>query len=219
MGFDTEAAASLAIIFLVPGYICQSFFNLFVPGRRLDPLSTLLQYVLLSLVNYVIFMGAIPLRLLKLDVAIVVISELSLAELGVLILGGPIALALLRAVSHRHRLLERALSKIPLLKDLSSPVDPIPSAWDWKFSRQGSPSWVVIRLADRTQVAGYFGKGSFSSSDAAERDIYLERVYTIDTPTKMWIEVERSGGILIKASEIHSVEFFELEETRGKEVG
>lgn len=43
VSFATEVAASLAIVFLVPGYICQSFYNLFVPTRRLDSLSTMLQ--------------------------------------------------------------------------------------------------------------------------------------------------------------------------------
>lgn len=160
---------------------------------------------MLSLINYVFLFGVIPLDLGN------TVSSLGTTELGAIILGGPIALALLRAIGHRHRLLGRMLARLPLLRDLSSPVDPIPAAWDWKFSRQREACWAVVRLAEGSQVAGYFGKASFSSSDPAERDLYLESVYTIDPSNNAWSETDRSDGILIKGAEIRSMEFFKLE--------
>ena len=87
-----------------------------------------------------------------------------------------------------------------------SPVHPIPTAWDWKFS-DGNKQWVLVTLTDGSQVAGYWGSESFVSSDPTERDIYIQKIYALDPATGNWKEAGDSG-ILIASGQVQTIEFW-----------
>ena len=94
-------------------------------------------------------------------------------------------------------------------------VHPIPTAWDYKFSRI-APSWVVVTLKDGAHVFGLFGSRSFAGDDPSERDIYLEAQFQ-PTPTGEWAPVEDTDGIIVKADQIAAIEFRRMSEvTDGK---
>lgn len=63
-------------------------------------------------------------------------------------------------------------------------------------------------------VAGAFAEMSFSSSDPAERDLFLERVFDIPD-NGPWKEVP-GKEILIRASEIRFVEFLPMDNMKDK---
>jgi Family of unknown function (DUF6338) len=86
-----------------------------------------------------------------------------------------------------------------------STLHPIPTAWDYFFGRR-VPVWVVVTLTDGSYVAGYYGTGSFASSERDERDLYLEAVYNIQDATE-WVEVPRSAGVWIRGTQIRHLEF------------
>jgi hypothetical protein len=84
-------------------------------------------------------------------------------------------------------------------------VHPIPSAWDWYFSNCG-PSWVVVSLKNGAQWGGYLGARSFISSATEERDIFLEKVYRLDSNGSF--STEKDSSVLICKDEIQSIEIW-----------
>lgn len=89
--------------------------------------------------------------------------------------------------------------KLPLL-------NPAPTAWDYKFASRKT-EWIIVTLKNGEQIFGWFGKQSIASSEKNERDIYIEKVYTVDMGTGIWMPTPNS--LLIKQDQIEYLEFFE----------
>lgn len=87
-----------------------------------------------------------------------------------------------------------------------SPVNAFPKSWDRKFCYQRKPCYLIVTIKDGSSVAGYYGSNSFSSSEPAERDVFIEQVY--DVHKGVWQEDRSGHGILIMQSEIRYIEFF-----------
>lgn len=88
------------------------------------------------------------------------------------------------------------------------PISPIPTGWDWIFSTT-DPCFVLVTLADGTEIAGYFGTRSMASSEPEHKDIYIERVYKVPTDGAPWQQVEGSLGMHIDGTKIAYIEFKE----------
>lgn len=120
---------------------------------------------------------------------------------GFIILISPIIIGTLIAKLNQKNVFKNLLNFIGF-----NPIHPIPTAWDFKFSNTTKQTWVIVTLKDGNTVAGLFGYSSFASSDSTERDIYLEKVYSISE--KQWKLVPRSDGILIRNDQVKYIEFF-----------
>lgn len=72
-------------------------------------------------------------------------------------------------------------------------------------------SWVLVTLVDGSTVAGLFSARSLASSDASERDLFLERLYDVgdDGP---WQPVPMSRGVWIRGEAIRAIEFLDFQE-------
>jgi hypothetical protein len=79
------------------------------------------------------------------------------------------------------------------------------TAWDSYFSQE-KPAWVLVTLKDGSFVYGLFGKKSFASDDPDCRDLYLEAAYD-QLADGQWAPREDTGGVLIMAGEISTIEF------------
>lgn len=91
----------------------------------------------------------------------------------------------------------------------------IPTSWDFKFEKE-APCWIIVRLRDGSSVCGFFGNRSFAGDDPEERDLYIEAVF-VPRDGGHWQPVADTGGILIKANEISTIEFKTIcEVTNGK---
>jgi hypothetical protein len=90
-----------------------------------------------------------------------------------------------------------------------NPVHAVPTAWDWKFGRMRE-HLVIVTLKDDTKFAGYCGRGSFMSSDPAERDLYVEKVYDWGEGNS-WLD-GGDHGLWVASGELKSVEFFPVGE-------
>jgi hypothetical protein len=89
-----------------------------------------------------------------------------------------------------------------------STIHVIPAAWDWRFSKMPRGGiFVMVTLTSGERVAGLFGARSFASSDAAERDLYIEEEYDVDGDE--WKARPAKVGALIPVKEIRYVEFWE----------
>lgn len=92
-------------------------------------------------------------------------------------------------------------------------MHPVPTAWDYIFSKQ-EPSWVIVTLIDNRLIMGLYSKNSFASSDSEERDIYIEKIFDVDE-NNQWIENIRNKGILISKDQVKTIEYQPSKEERG----
>lgn len=81
-------------------------------------------------------------------------------------------------------------------------IHPIETAWDWYFSNSRE-AWSIVKLKDGTRWAGVIGVNSFLSSNPAERDLFIEKVYLIDE-NDVWSE--NSSSVWIAHNQIQSIE-------------
>ena len=188
------------LLFLVPGFIILFVRSQFVTGRRPARSTTVLSYLIVSVIYY-------ALAQLFIDLVLAAPTHgkgWTLAGWFALIVVGPAILGLVAGFNIQYDLLRRGLQRFGL-----NPVHVVPTAWDWKFGGM-TPQWVLVTLKDGTRFAGFCGPESFMSSDPAERDIYIERIHDVDDGNK-WLPRDVNGifnGVLIAAGEIQTIEFW-----------
>lgn len=83
----------------------------------------------------------------------------------------------------------------------------IPAAWDYAFSHVVKGTFVLVKLNDGTLYAGKMASKSFASSSVAERELYLEEVWNMDSSP--WSLVQPKRGVLLCGKDIRWVEIFE----------
>ena len=190
----------LILFFLVPGFIVLFVRSQFVTGRRPTRSATFLSYLTVSLIYYALALPFIGLVLSAPTPGKGWPLAAWLAGWFALIIVGPAILGLVLGINIQKDLFRRVLQWIGL-----NPVHVVPTAWDWKFGGM-TPQWVLVTLKDGTRFAGFCGSESFMSSDPAERDIYIERIYDVDDKNN-WSS-RREKGVLIAAGEIQTIEFW-----------
>lgn len=84
---------------------------------------------------------------------------------------------------------------------------PTAAAWDFAFERIRGGTFVLVTLNDGSQVAGLLGASSFASSSREERDLLIERVWSIDEGG-LWSEASPARSILLCGKDIRHVEIF-----------
>ena len=190
--FDHLGAMSL----LVPGIVILFVRSQLAIDRRPFRSTALWNYLPVSLVYYAIASPFVDLDRLLYDEGEGYDAPVWLA----LIFGGPLLLGLVLGTNVQKDLLFGLVRRLGL-----NPVHPIPTAWDRKFGNMGA-HWVLVSLKDGTQFAGFCGKGSFMSSDPAERDIHVEQVYDLDDDDN-WRYVGKKS-VLVAHGEVRTMEFW-----------
>ena len=202
MKLESTSALYFILAVLVPGFIYNGVLSHFVPLHQNSEKALILlrlltatafNYALCSPLIYLLATNALfPSRTLPQGVAWFVI-----------IFVVPVLLGILRASIIQgdrgawfHRLLRLR------------PISPIPTGWDWIFGRT-DPCYVLVTLADGTEIAGYFGQKSMASSDPNRKDLYIEKVYKISSEDGLWTEVEGTLGMHINGAQISYIEFKE----------
>jgi Family of unknown function (DUF6338) len=174
----------LILAFVVPGVIALAVRSMFITGRNPKPTENLLTFLVLSLVYYsfIVFLLQGALSVKEPWTARVLIWIL-LFIIGPAIFGFVLGVAAQKewaagAIYSSHA----RLSTYPWYRnwlDLKI-IHAIPTAWDWRFSKVGRDGvFIMVTLTNEVKVAGYFGHNSFASTDAAERDLYLEEEYDV----------------------------------------
>jgi hypothetical protein len=198
MKLENLANLYFVIAVFVPGFIYSGVLSRFVTLREQRAKETIfLQYLVATSVNYGVCSPAIYLLVVENWLWDRPVCRAMIWAAIIFLV--PILIALVSAkITQQDGL--KWLYKLLGLR----PINPIPTGWDWIFSRD-EPCFVLVTLKDRTEIAGYFGPKSLASSDPDRRDLYLEAVYTIpeDGP---WQLVERSKGVYIAGADISMVE-------------
>jgi hypothetical protein len=192
----TTAKLGLILQFVVPGLIILFVRNQFISNKRPALNEAALNYVVLSLA----YQGLV----------LPITSVLATAPKGALssplawaflLFVGPGALGLLVGLNARQGWTRKLLGRIGL--NVSHPVD---SAWDWRFAACDE-CWVLAVLKDGTKWAGHLGGGSFMSTDRAERDLYIEHVYDLESDNR-WSA--KGSSVWIAHGELQTLEFWPI---------
>lgn len=210
MKFESISDLFFIVAVFVPGFIYRSVLANFVPPNQ----GKSKEFVLLGLltataVNYAF---CSPLIYLLLNGMLFASSPIGQAAMWFVVVGAvPVILALVSAYAVQRNWVSKAFGRMRLHS-----ISPIPTGWDWVFSRT-EPCYMVVKLRDGTEIAGYFGAQSMASSDATSRDLFIEKVFSIPDEGP-WQRVEHSGGIWVDGSQISSVEFQKKEVDHGERI-
>jgi hypothetical protein len=186
-------AIYVALVFIVPGYVFLSLRNQFVAGQAKLGKEQLLSYLTVSGVNFALCgwiiyaayksSSSVPLKAFSWMLVIILIPAVAGGAAG---------------VCNQRDYFRRFYQWLKL-----EPIHAVPSAWDYKFSR--SPGeWVLVKLKDGTQFAGWWAGSSFASEDRSERDLLIEQVFEV-LEVGAWKPTAKS--LLITAGEIQTIEF------------
>ena len=201
---DNFSSIFYTFIFLLPGGIINTVVKSITPVKKISAGQELLRWLAYSIVNNAIWSWAF----------ILLWENMSPESVGFWLI--------LVAIVMFTSFLTGCLLGIILVKDvirkaakkIGLPIEhPVPTAWDYVFSKRDTPCYVIVTVNDGTKHYGYFGTASLASSDEDDRDIYLEYVYDLDE-NQEWIPKSNRRGMLINSSQISSIEFLEIEEDR-----
>lgn len=207
MGFDSVSAVLIAIAFLVPGFILSSILAMTFRRRSRSAGDLTLQYLTLSCVNYGLWSWLIVLMVQGNWLASAP-TRSAFVVFGVVFVS-PVVLGLIASRSYRSEWVHRILSGFGFKMHRF-----IPTAWDFRFEQE-LPAWVIVRLKDGSSVYGFLGLASFAGDEPHERDLFVEAVF-VPTEEGHWQPAADTGGILIKGSEIATIEFRRVDSTTGE---
>ncbi|MCA8883980.1 MAG: hypothetical protein KDA50_09590 [Rhodobacteraceae bacterium] len=201
--------------FVLAGFVIIFVRARYVVGERPKPTDQLIEAVVLSLINQVVFV-------LLSSVLQVLIATLGAVN-GLRFEGLEAAPALRRLFFFIEILVQPALLgalfgysvsqgwNLPILRRAGMPIERATQrAYDHAFARLNTvgPRLVILTFEDGTQVRGYFGEESVAASDPTRSDLFLERVYDVDD-TNQWTEPVPGRSILISMEALRSVEFLD----------
>jgi hypothetical protein len=89
---------------------------------------------------------------------------------------------------------------------VKSVVHPVPTSWDYIFSR-GEPYWIIFHFKTGEKVGGYYGSKSFASSYPEMQEIYVEEIWRLDEYGILKEEVASTAGGYIKIEDCKFIEF------------
>ncbi len=185
----------LFVTFVVPGFVSLKIYQLLFQVIPRDSSSQIVDAVAYSCLNYAVMFWPI----------------LSIEESGVkssfphayyafyffVLFVTPVALVC-------------AFMKLPntdmFLRTLPHPTG---KPWDYVFSKR-KPYWVVVTLKDQKKIAGRYDSASFTSSYPLPEQIYLQEAWELNADGGFERVRNESAGIIVLASEIESVELFNL---------
>jgi len=200
-----------AIAFLIPGVIVTSIVKRVIPIVDKEYKTIVLENFIYSFIN--IFLWSIPIYNIYLNIEWWKQNYVFLWLVGILIIFlSPITIALIIIVFNQYELFRRICNYFNI-----SFTDTDPSAWDFKFKRIEN-EWVIVTLKDEKIIAGFLGNNSFISSNARERDLYIDEVYEIRKKGK-WRRRRGTDGIWLSSEEIKSIEFLHYDRKGGEENG
>ena len=201
MTFASVDAVLLTAAFLVPGFVWESVLHMFLRRQQERVDLTWLRFLTLSSVNYGLWSWLIYLLFAG---AGVLSSRWAAAFVWFFILFvSPVTLGAATGLLSQRATVRRLLARYGVYT-----IHPVPTAWDYVFS-ESTGSWVLVTLADGSTIAGIFSARSFASSDASERDLFLEQLYRVEDGGP-WQPVPMNRGVWIRGEAIRAIEFLEF---------
>lgn len=185
---------ALFLLFVIPGFVSLKAYSLNFPGRIVKSSEQLMEAVTYSCINYALLSPLVywgfrnkfwPDR-----------PIFSIPFFLAILFGGPLLLVVGLAAFRRAKWVQRWLPH------------PTEYAWDFVFD-QKTPWWVIASLDDGTRIGGLYGPKSFAASGVEKGGLYLEQAWVLNSDGGFDRERERTGGYLISADAIKTLEFFD----------
>jgi hypothetical protein len=169
---------SLFIFFVIPGFISLKIWSMLVPSEEHKFGDYILEFVSYSCINLILFSWLINL---------ISTSSFKLSNTFLYYL---FLILILFVAPMIWPILFYKLSNSKIFMNLNF-LHPIPTAWDWVFSREQT-YYVLIHLKNGTFIGGLYGGNSFSSAFPQ----FLSKI-------------ENSKGLWLTKSEFDYIELFE----------
>ena len=188
--------------YLLAGFVFLSVRARFIQGERPAPAESMIEAVILSLINQAIFL------LLTGWISAPVLTQQYPATLRLMA-----EVILLPAVTGTvfGWLINRTYMPDGLRRLFMPFSKPVSHAYEHAFARLDGPSFILVAYLDGREVYGYFGQQSMASSDLAGGGLFIERLYLVDLGGT-WSEVVPKRSAWITLSGARSIEFFEQSE-------
>lgn len=186
--------------YLLAGLVFLSARSWIVTGERLRPNETLIEAVILSLINqmlWIVFFGwwdwavAEPLSQIALIAQVVV---------------QPVVLGLLVGW-----IASQDWAPFGFRRLFMPTVKPVGSVLGLALDSIQGPSFVILTFADDRIVYGYFGTNSHVRPDDQSGGMYLEAIYVV-SESGQWTEVQPSRGAWVSLEGLRTFELISSEE-------
>lgn len=200
LDFTDPDSLALILFLIVPGVVILYFRSLFINGRPPSGGEIAIRYFAVSAIYQ--------------SIAYPWVNSIAKASGAPAFLLWPVVVFLLPAIIGILLGLEIHYGWVrkPLRRLGVNPVHATPGAWDWRLGNMKS-CWVFVTLKNDYKYAGRLGPESFASSESAERDLYIEQLYSWDCEGA-WQPLNKS--LLICGGEISTIEFI-ADTTEGAE--
>ncbi len=186
--------------YFLAGFVLLSARSWFVLGERPRPNETLIEGVILSLINQFVFIysfGWLSPNWINANANIYLLIEVLIQPL---VIGGLAGWAI-------------GANWFPAgLRRIFMPTTrPVRKTFGQAFDQLVEPVYVIVAFKDGKEVYGYFGEDSVASTDPEEGGIFFERLYDISEQGD-WIEVSPNRSAWLTLDNVHSIEFLKNEE-------
>lgn len=114
----------------------------------------------------------------------------------------PVMAGIALAYAYQWRLSYRIAAKVGLRL-----AHHIPAAWDYLFESIPAGTFILVKLADGTEIPGRMGPNAFASSSKEERDLLIDELFEIDTEG-VWTSVQPPRHILLCGKDIRHIEVY-----------
>lgn len=206
----TLAALLIAILFFVPGVILDFMLARWNPRPKRDANEILLAALTLSALNYIVWLFVL--------VPLALIAErqgwqnwlrghpltASLLAVGILC-AAPVIEGLIIGNLLRLERFRRWVNTWFGFRPRTAP-----KGWDWVFG-QDRDYLALVTLTDDTIIGVGWGRNSVASQFPSEEDVYFEVVYSLNDDGSFGDPARLSEGLLLKRSDIRSIELFDVE--------
>ncbi len=186
----------LFLVFFFPGFVSLKFYDLLTTGDKRDFSRSLLDAIAYSFINFIFLIWFVP-EVFELWEANIVSLQFWFFNAAYFI-AGPVLWPYLFLHVTKLQWFSRHLTTYSL------------RAWDRVFGLR-KPNWIIVHLQDGRKVGGIFAENSYASSYPAPEQIYLEKVWQLDTEGKFEKQIEGSRGMLILDGQIAAIELFNAE--------
>jgi hypothetical protein len=184
--------------FLLAGFVFISARSRFVGQERTAVGETLIEAVILSLINQMVYQLA-AFNLPSIPLA----PEPNVAAFYVEVLALP---AILGGVS--GWLVSRNWVPSGFRRFVLPVSRPVPEAFEFAFEAAGTPCYLIIVFADGREVLGYFGEHSYAGTDQRGGGIYIEKLYA-EGSDGQWVPADPQRSAWVSLENVRSIEYFD----------
>lgn len=186
--------------YFLAGFVFMSVRTWFVAGERPKINETLVESLILSLINQVVALFSLSWLTPEWatsnpNIVLVLQNVVQPMLLGVLV----------------GWLATRNFFPVGIRRLVMPTVRPVNPAVEFAFDQLDGPTFVILRFQNDVEVLGYFGTSSMIATDSGQGGIFLEDIYVMDDDLEWRLALPRRSA-WIRTEGLHSIEFIDDEE-------